>query len=96
MKQAYNAGSRPDLYFYRDSKGVEDGRTGGDRTRDPNIKSVVLYQLSYSPPWVVKTAAIIQQLSGKIKGSQLISAPNHAIITAYSFGETTWKTCRAC
>ena len=24
-------------------------RTGGDRTRDPNIKSVVLYQLSYSP-----------------------------------------------
>ena len=25
------------------------GRTGGDRTRDPNIKSVVLYQLSYSP-----------------------------------------------
>lgn len=26
-----------------------NGRTGGDRTRDPNIKSVVLYQLSYSP-----------------------------------------------
>ena len=25
------------------------GRTGGVRTRDPNIKSVVLYQLSYSP-----------------------------------------------
>ncbi len=25
------------------------GGTGGDRTRDPNIKSVVLYQLSYSP-----------------------------------------------
>ena len=25
------------------------GRTGGDRTRDPNIKSVVLYQLSYNP-----------------------------------------------
>ena len=28
---------------------VVNGRTGGDRTRDPNIKSVVLYQLSYSP-----------------------------------------------
>ena len=27
----------------------ETGRTGGVRTRDPNIKSVVLYQLSYSP-----------------------------------------------
>ncbi len=23
MKQAYNAGKRPDLYFYRDSNGVE-------------------------------------------------------------------------
>ena len=29
--------------------GILRGRTGGDRTRDPNIKSVVLYQLSYSP-----------------------------------------------
>ena len=29
--------------------GIPIGRTGGDRTRDPNIKSVVLYQLSYSP-----------------------------------------------
>ena len=28
---------------------VFGGGTGGDRTRDPNIKSVVLYQLSYSP-----------------------------------------------
>ena len=27
----------------------EKSRTGGVRTRDPNIKSVVLYQLSYSP-----------------------------------------------
>ena len=30
-------------------QGNLSGRTGGDRTRDPNIKSVVLYQLSYSP-----------------------------------------------
>ena len=33
----------------RSSEGAEAGRTGGVRTRDPNIKSVVLYQLSYSP-----------------------------------------------
>ena len=37
---------------------VQNGRTGGDRTRDPNIKSVVLYQLSYSPGRS-KTAHII-------------------------------------
>ena len=34
---------------HRHAKGRGSGRTGGDRTRDPNIKSVVLYQLSYSP-----------------------------------------------
>ena len=39
-------------------------RTGGDRTRDPNIKSVVLYQLSYSPNEVVKRRVLyhIRQL----------------------------------
>ena len=40
-----------------------NGRTGGDRTRDPNIKSVVLYQLSYSPRRS-KTAHIIPKTDG--------------------------------
>ena len=37
------------------------GRTGGDRTRDPNIKSVVLYQLSYSPRSKVVDYTIISR-----------------------------------
>lgn len=43
---------------------AKEGRTGGDRTRDPNIKSVVLYQLSYSPNEVVKRGVLyhIRQL----------------------------------
>ena len=41
------------------------GRTGGDRTRDPNIKSVVLYQLSYSPR--SKRTRIIHQMTDKGK-----------------------------
>ena len=36
-------------FYIKGEAGAGSGRTGGDRTRDPNIKSVVLYQLSYNP-----------------------------------------------
>ncbi len=42
------------LLDYAESNGLTqrnevDGEPGGDRTRDPQIKSLMLYQLSYRP-----------------------------------------------
>ncbi len=33
--------------------GLFDGRSAGDRTLDPLIKSQLLYQLSYGPPYIM-------------------------------------------
>ena len=50
--------------------GGGSGRTGGSRTRDPNIKSVVLYQLSYSPESLTVYYTIFR---GRIQGAILHS-----------------------